>query len=147
MSDVVGTYTLAPSSRDRLGRMGYKSFTGHVTLNPDGSFTAGQVPACCVHGWDESTYPFSGGYYSLSGSWKVAKSSAVYVVRLTLASTHLADKPVISGSSELKDRDAPNQLDIHLMKGSPLSLGFAVFNGDFDDIVFSKLNEKTEPRE
>ena len=33
------------------------------------------------------------------------------------------------------------------MKANPLSLGFAIFNGDFDDIVFSKPNEKAEPRD
>jgi hypothetical protein len=142
VADVVGSYALDPSSRDHLGRMGYKSFAGRVTLNPDGSFVADQIPACCVHGRDETFYPFSGGYYGISGSWKVAKSSAVFVIHLTLVSTHVTDKPPPSGSPEPKDRDAPGQFDIHLMRGSPLSLGFPVFNGDFDDIAFSMINKE-----
>ncbi len=142
LADVVGNYSLDPSSRDRLASMGYKNFAGHVTLNPDGSFTAEQVPACCVHGLDEAAYPFSGGYYSVSGTWKIAKSTTVYVVQLTLASSRLVDKPARSGASEPKNREAPGRFDVHLMKGGPLSLGFAIFNGDFDNIVFSKMSKR-----
>jgi hypothetical protein len=121
--------------------MGYKSFTGQITLNSDGSFTATNLPACCVHGWDESSYPFSGGLYSLSGTWKTTKSSAVYVVRLTLSGAHMTEPPATTNATVLKDRNAPAELEVHLIKGNPLSLGFSIFNGDFDNVVFSKLNK------
>jgi hypothetical protein len=139
-TEIVGNYHLdLDKSQDRLRRMGYKNFTGQITLGSDGSFTATNLPACCVHGWDESTYPFSGGHYSLSGTWKIAKSSAVYVVSLTLSVATMTEPPVISDASVLKeDRKAPGELQLHLIKGNPLLLGFSIFNGDFDDVVFSK---------
>ena len=118
--------------------MGYKNFNSQITLNSDGSFAATNLPACCVHGWDESSYPFSGGHYSLSGNWKIAQSSAIYVVELSLSAAHMTEPPVTTNATVLKDRDAPGELKVNLIKGNPISLGFSIFNGDFEDIVFSK---------
>jgi hypothetical protein len=139
-SELVGSYNLdLNKSQERLRRMGYRNFTGQITLNSDGSFTAADIPACCVHGYDESAYPFSGGHYSLSGTWKVAKSSAVYVVSLTLSATKMIEPPAATDPDVLKvDRKAPAALELNLIEGHPLSLGFTIFNGDFDDIEFSK---------
>jgi hypothetical protein len=141
-ADVIGCYHLdLGQSQQRLRRMGYKNFTGEITLTSDGSVTATNLPACCVHGWDESSYPCSGGHYSLSGTWKTTKSSAVYVVRLKLSAAHMNEPPATTNATVLKDRNAPAELEVHLIKGSPLSLGFPIFNGDFDDVVFSKLSK------
>lgn len=43
------------------------------------------------------------------------------------------------------ERDAVPDLHIGIMKGSPYSLGFSVFNGDFQDIKFSRRTECTVP--
>ena len=134
--ELIGTYNLdLPKSQERLRRMGYLSFTGTITLNSDGAFSATNLPACLVHGYDESAYPFSGGHYSLAGAWSVAKSSAVYVVKLAIASAQMTEGP---STNDGKDRKAPAELNLHIIEGSPLLLGFSIFNGDFDDVVFSQ---------
>lgn len=140
VSEVVGTYHLdLDQSQERLRRMGYTNFAGQITLGADGSFSASDLPACCVHGWDESAYPFSGGHYRLAGTWKIAKSSAVYVVELTLSATTMTEPPVTTDPGVLKvDRQAPSKIELYLLEGRPLLLGFPIFNGDFDDIVFSQ---------
>jgi hypothetical protein len=119
--------------------MGYGNFEGEITLNPEGTFAATQIPACCIHGWDETTYPFSGGYYTMSGTWQVANQSDVYVVRLQLSTAQISDQPPKQARAVFQEsRAAPQSLDVHLMKGRSLRLGFSIFNGDFDDILFAK---------
>ncbi len=143
-TEIVGRYQLdLDKSQERLRRMGYRVFTGQIILSSDGTFTAADLPACCVHGWDESTYPFSGGYYSLSGTWKIDKSSDIYIVALTLSTAKMTEPPVTSDASLLKvDRKAPGGLQLHLIEGKPLLLGFLIFNGDFDDILFSRATRQ-----
>lgn len=140
-ADLVGSYRLNLShSEGRLRRMGYRSFGGEITLKADGSFAASDLPACCVHGWDETVYPFSGGYYSLSGTWKISKESDVYVVSLELAAARMTEPPVTSNPDV--PRDAPSELKVNLIEGHPLDLGFPIFNGDFDDVVFARNSNK-----
>ena len=140
--EVTGTYRLdLAQSKERLQKMGYDQFDGWITLAQDGGFTAEQIPACCVHGWDETTYPFSGGYYRLSGTWEIVKTEAVYDVRLTLYRADLrGESPSYDKSSpdnRYSPREAPQELKVSILEGRPLYLGFAVFNGDFDHVIFS----------
>lgn len=68
--ELMGTYTLTDRwSVNHLNEMGYKVLDGQITLKPDMTFSASRIPACCVHGWDEISWGFSGGYYTLSGTW------------------------------------------------------------------------------
>jgi len=132
-----GTYRL--NYVPRIRRMGYSNFAGEITLNPEGNFTATNIPACCIHGWDEITYPFSGGYYTMSGTWQVNKVSDDYVVQLHLSTAQISGQPTEQARAVFREsRAAPQTLDVHLMKGRPLALGFSIFNGDFDDILFTK---------
>jgi hypothetical protein len=132
-----GTYRV--NSEPRLRRMGYSNFAGEVTLNPEGNFTATNIPACYIHGRDETIYPFSGGYYTLSGTWRVNKVSDDYVVQLHLSTAQISGQPAEQARAVFREsRTAPQTLDVHLMKGRPLALGFSIFNGDFDDILFTK---------
>lgn len=140
ISKVAGDYQLDfNESQERLQKMGYKNFSARLTLGADGTFTARDIPACCVHGWDESTYPFSGGHYSLSGTWKIAKTNAIYVVKLSLTTAKMTEPG--TPAADLGDRKAPDALELHLLEGDPLLLGFHIFNGDFDDIIFSRVPE------
>ena len=137
--EIVGTYRLdLDRSQERLRRMGYTNFAGQITLRSDGRFTASDLPACCVHGWDESTWPFSGGHYRLAGTWTVVKSSAVYVVELTSSDATMTEPPVTADPNVLKDRQALSGIRLYLIRGEPLLLGFPIFSGDFDNIVFSR---------
>ena len=50
-----GTYRLdLDASQERLRRMGYTNFAAQSTRGVDGSFVSSDLPACCVHDWDES---------------------------------------------------------------------------------------------
>lgn len=140
-ADLVGSYKLTEWSSKYVGKMGYSQFDGTITLHNDWTYSAVNIPATCVHGLDENTYAFSGGYYAFSGNWSVAKSSAVYVVKLTLDMVHSTGVP---SEAELKQIDPQrtvfNSMQVHIMKGTPYSLGFPVFNGDFFEIEFSRIN-------
>ena len=140
--EVAGTYRLEDAAaQDRLRKMGYDRFDGWITLAQDGRFTAEEVPACCVHGWDESAYPFSGGYYRLSGTWEIVKSDAVYDVHLVFTNAELRNQSPsydkTNPDNRYTPRDNHQDLKVSLLEGDPLYLGFAIFNGDFDHIVFT----------
>jgi len=139
-SELVAEYRLDPGwSSSYISAMGYKNLSGSITLSGDSTFAAKDIPACCVHGEDENRRPFSGGYYFLSGTWKISKSSAVYVIDLSISA--IAGEGVPS-DAELNrffiSRVPRKNLQLRIMKGKPLSVGFAVFNGDFDYIQFSR---------
>ncbi|MDB6174020.1 MAG: hypothetical protein JWL59_3331 [Chthoniobacteraceae bacterium] len=40
----------------------------------------------------------------------------------------------------LKERVASRDLEVQLMKGSPPALGFPIFTGGFNDIIFIRSN-------
>jgi hypothetical protein len=143
-SDVVGSYELKPNgSWKGVQHMGYTDLNARIELKADGSFEATHLPACCVHGMDESSYPFSGGYYTLAGHWKLGTSynSDVYQVQLTLSQADLRGQKPDLPPELVKERTAPGELSANLIKGRPFALGFQVFNGDFDPIVFTRANQ------
>jgi len=141
-SEVIGHYSInAEQAKHTL--KGYDDLSGNITIEADGTFKASQIPACCVHGLNESSYPFSGGYYSLTGNWKVIKESAVYVVRLEITNAALSDVPSTTSPTLLRERHASKtSRSVHLMRGDPLSLGFPIFSGDFYDIVFLRVKKQ-----
>jgi hypothetical protein len=51
-AEVVGTYKLSSRGAERLSTTGYDVLTGTFTLNQDGTCSANQLPACCIHGDD-----------------------------------------------------------------------------------------------
>ena len=138
--ELVAKYQISEGwSSSYLAKMGYKNLSGFITLKGDSSFTAEDVPACCLHGADETVEPFSGGYYSFSGTWSIQKSSAVYVISLSIA--HIAGDGVPSDAELNKyflSRVPHKTREVHIMEGKPLSVGFPVFNGDFIDIEFTR---------
>lgn len=132
-AEVVGTYKLSSSGAERLSATGYDVLTGTFTLNQDGTCSANQLPACCIHGNDESVYRFSGGYYSFSGSWTIERSSDVYVVKIEWKKLEASGG---GGRSAL-----PSDVSLHIFNDNPRSLAFSIFNGDFDDIVFEPASK------
>ena len=145
--EVVGTYHLSDEAGlglegyKRLQRMGYTDFTGEITFTADGLFRASRIPACCVHGFDETTYPFTGGYFDLDGRWKIQQDGSSWKVWLEHAGHQLRDVPTSSDPAIVRERNCPEGA-VNLVKGKPLSIAFEVFNGDFDDIVFSRTSLK-----
>ncbi len=144
-AELVGTYHIdLLESQHRLQKMGYRIFTGEVTLNPDGSFTATRLPACCVSGQDEAI-PSTGGYYNLTGSWEVRPSSQIesvtYKLHLSFLKAVLSDQSVGTQLKASEINNRPNELQVNLINRTPIALGFIIFNGDFDDILFSRGRE------
>ena len=131
-AEVVGTYKLSSKGAERLSATGYDVLTGTFTLNQDGTCSANQLPACCIHGNDESVYRFSGGYYSFSGSWTIERSSDVYVVKI--------EWKKLEASGGGGRSDLPSDVSIHIFNDKPRSLAFSTFTGDFDDIVFERVS-------
>jgi len=134
---LAGTYAiLSPATKEHLTEMGYKDLSGKITLNPKGTFTASQIPACCLQQdpSDKSHPPVA--YYRLAGTWKLEQSYAIYVLHLTLNTVEISnpDHPTAQAVST----HSPQDLEIHLINSTPLSLGLAVFNGEFENLVFTK---------
>ena len=142
--DVIGNYQLNQNGAEAVQHMGYTEFDARIELKADGSFVASHIPACCVHGQDESAYPFSGGYYTLAGHWEIGTPyrSDVEQVQLTLSRADLQGQKPDLPTELVKERVAPGELSADLLKGKPLKLGFEVFNGDFDPIVFERVKGK-----
>lgn len=56
---VTGIYSIDMDlSQARLSLIGYGNLNDRIA---NGDFSGTQIPACCVHGLEELTYPFSGG--------------------------------------------------------------------------------------
>lgn len=139
-SELIAEYRLDPGWVSDLSKMGYKDFSGSITLRSDSTFVASNIPACCLHHQDEANEPFSGGYYAFSGRWKLQKLQAVYVVLCSITDIHGREVP---GEAELQqfrlDRVPSKSVELRIMKGNPLSVGFALFrSGDFTEIEFSR---------
>lgn len=135
---LAGTYRLQEDSWVRLEKMGYKIKTGTIILNSNGSYTGTDIPACCIHGKDERHYPFTGGYYGISGTWKIEEGDdgGGARVSLDLPKPILSDAHVGIDSNLQNERMVPFRVDSVIMKGRPYELGFSIFNGDFDYIIF-----------
>jgi len=125
--ELVGTYRISEAAKQRLSITGYSDFTGTLTLNHNGACSATRLPACCVHGGDESHSHFRGGYVSFNGTWEIEHVSDVFKVRL-----ELRNLTVDEGSRE----GMYDSITLTVVKGQPRCLAFSIFNGDFDDLVY-----------
>lgn len=125
--ELAGTYIISESAKQRLSNTGYNDFTGTLTLKADGACSATRLPACCVHGDDESHGRFRGGYVSFNGSWEVEHIPDVFKVRLELKNLN------VDGGSREGTYDS---ITLAVMRGHPRRLAFSIFNGDFDDLVY-----------
>ena len=132
-AELVGTYALQKSDPDAspLIEMGYTDIDCSVELRSDGTFSASKLPGCCLHGWDERAYPFTGGLYSMTGDWAIVKTDSVYDVELVFSSITEHTGLVISDPSLAEERKPSATLNVALIDGSPIDLGFQVFDGDF----------------
>ena len=139
MAELTGTYRPSPNARSAFSDAGYRVLTGELALRPDGTFTATRIPSCIFTGEEPRKSP-SNHYYDFSGSWKTGMSpgdSSVAIVEFTLSETKLFDVP--SQGSPLQIQVPKNTLGpaVNILRGTPLSLGFQIFNGDFYDIDYS----------
>lgn len=125
--ELAGTYMISETAKQRLSSTGYNDFTGDLTLNANGACSAIRLPACCVHGDDESHGRFRGGYVSFNGTWEVEHIADVFKVRL-----ELKNLTVDGGSRE----GMYDSITLAVMRGHPRRLAFSIFNGDFDDLVY-----------
>jgi len=125
--ELVGTYKRSDDAKQRLSRTGYNDFTGALNLNANGSCGGTRLPACCVHGDDESRSRFTGGYVSFNGTWEVEHVPDVFKVRL-----ELKNLTVEGGSRE----GMYDSITLTILRGKPRRLAFLSFNGDFDDLVY-----------
>ena len=138
---LAGTYAiLDPATKEHLTEMGYKDLSGKILLDPKGTFNASQIPACCLQQdpSDKSHPPVA--YYHLAGTWKLEQSYAIYVLHLTLSTEEISspDHSTAAPTSQTEPTPPPKELEIHLINSTPLSLGLAVFNGEFENLVFTK---------
>jgi len=142
-AEIAGLYRLGPGSPDQaaLKEMGYQTIDSTVTLRSDFTFSATAVPGCCVHGWDERVYPFSGGIFEFSGTWKIAKEGTTYGVALEIENLTGQGEKELSTADERIERKPPSSLHVDLMEGSPMDLGFSIFNGDFVHISYIRAPE------
>ena len=145
-SELIGSYSLVKSdmAASPLIEMGYMDIDCRVNLNGDGSFEATRLPGCCIHGWDERTYPFTGGLYSMIGTWRIVKSSSVFDVELTINSITEHTGLKIEDPDLAKERKPRATLEVALIDGNPIDLGFHIFNGDFDQIRLVRQPSKTK---
>lgn len=142
-SEVVGTYELnqIDDAAVPLVEMGYKDIEGVIELREDGTYRATGVPGCCVHGWDERTYPFTGGSYSFAGGWSIQKSEAVYEVVLRVESITELSGLTIADPELAQERTPSAELNLTLIRGDPLDVGFDLYNGDFWPVRFTRTEE------
>lgn len=142
VSELAGDYKLIKGDPAAvpLVEMGYAEINSSLELKADGTFLATGIPGCCVHGFDERTYPFTGGLYSFSGNWSVLKVQEVYDVRLVILEITERTGRTIGDTELEKERRSPSALDLALVRGAgdPVDVGFQIFNGDFWPLRFQK---------
>lgn len=148
-AEVAGTYRLVKTNAAAapLIEMGYTSIDSSVELRPDGTFTATKLPGCCLHGWDERPYPFTGGLYSMSGKWSIVKTEAVYDVELKIDTVTEHTNLKIDNPELASERRPRSSRKVSIIRGSPIDLGFDVFDGDFWSIRFIRTAQKNQTAE
>ena len=141
--EVAGTYELTKTddAAAPLVEMGYSDIQSVIELREDGTYRATGIPGCCVHGFDERTYPFTGGRYSFSGSWSIRKSQAVYEVALQVEAISELSGMTIADSDLAKERKPHAELNLALIQGEPLDVAFDIFDGDFWPVRFTRTEE------
>ena len=148
-AELVGSYRLLKADPEAapLIEMGYTAIDCGVDLKPDHTFSAFRLPGCCLHGWDERAYPFTGGLYSVSGKWAIVKTDAVFDIELTIESITEHTGLTISDPERASERKPPLSRKVSLIQGSPIDLGFEVFDGDFWPVRLARatvINQSAE---
>jgi hypothetical protein len=118
--------------------MGYTQLDGEITLHPDGTFIAHRFPASCINGQDERSFPTGGGYFELEGRWEVTEERGASSSALRLTFDHrelLEQMQVASGDKHLTAR---NSVEVSFLAGNPINLGFAIFNGDYFPLEYTR---------
>jgi len=142
-TEVIGIYVLSQSAKATLQKMGYRNLEGRLTLLADGRFEARDLPACCMHGQDERSNPFTGGYYNLSGTWKMEEFENCAAVELVPKEREFFDAHPNADPVLLKERQVhSSSTKASVIKGKPFGLGFSIFDGEFFDLIFAR--EKTD---
>lgn len=150
LNAIEGVYVLADgSSEELLSRMGYRDCDGRIILRKGGLFDATRIPACMIHGYDESVYSYEdiersvyGGYYDALGSWCLVKKSDGCFVELDMDYALLNEtldcvKVPLSKRSRLNDGSLGYEHRL-LRDGDAFVLEFLIFNGDFEKVYFLK---------
>ena len=132
-SELVGLYQLQKSDPEAepLIEMGYSSIDCRVELRADGTYQANKLPGCFLHGWDERFYPFTGGLYTMAGRWVIVEEESVFDVKLSVDTITEHTGLIISDAELAAEREPRSTLNIALVSGSPIDLGFLVFGSDF----------------
>ncbi|MEO7099281.1 MAG: hypothetical protein ABI162_07955 [Luteolibacter sp.] len=140
-AELVGSYRLLKADPDAapLLEMGYTAIDCGVDLRQDRTFSAFRLPGCCLHGWDERMYPFTGGLYSMSGKWAIVKTEAVFEIELTIETITEHTGLTIANPERASERQPPSSRKVSLIQGSPIDLGFEVFNGDFWPVRLARV--------
>lgn len=148
-AELAGSYKLVKTDAAAapLIDMGYTAINSSVELRADGTFSAIKLPGCCLHGWDERSYPFTGGLYSIAGHWSIVKTDAVYDVELTVVTVTEHTNLAIDNPELAAERRPPSSLKVSLIRGSPIDLGFDVYNGDFWPVRFIRWTPKDHTAE
>lgn len=128
--ELVGTY--GPQDfYQRLSKTENQETAETITLSKDGRVKATKIPAYLIVGDTDFSRGFPNSSVSFAGKWTVEKSSEVYVVRIEIQDFDLKES---AGRS-----DYPRLMTLHIMRGSPRSLAFSVFDGsDFNDHVYER---------
>ena len=140
-AEIIGKYEIAAHSytQDGLREMGYEAVASSCQIHEDHTFSATNVPGCCIHGWDERSHEFTGGLYELSGMWQIEKQDEVFVLKVDIQSIQETTGIQISDENLASERTPPNELSIKFLEERPLALGFGVFNGDFWYVPFLRV--------
>jgi hypothetical protein len=139
--EIVGRY--GPENESAvpwLRAMGYEDITGQITFAADGTFVAHDLPACCLHGLDETQVPFSGGYYTASGTWRLDETESFTALILDVSKATLSRQPRATQGVRFADpRDIRSPLKLSLWKAKPLEIAFELWgSGDPLDLRYTR---------
>lgn len=145
-TELIGGYTLkmGDDAAEALIKMGYTEIDGSIELKEDGTFSAKRIPGCGVHGWDERTYPFTGGLYSFCGTWSIVKNQTVYDVKLEISDITEHTGLKIDDKEMSRERTPPSSINLSLLRGNSIDVGFELFNGDFWPLQFKRDHNYSE---
>jgi len=131
---VTGTYIITDSaSREVLRRLGYRDFSGSVTLKPDGTFSGLRIPFCCVCGKAEEEDKSKVDYCDLKARWKLTTGDN------GITTVEFSDIAVLRSGAHETGEWYPGAPHLSVTRGHPTGLAFSVLtSGDFYDVEFSR---------
>lgn len=140
MAELAGLYqlTAGETAAAPLVEMGYTDIDGSVELRPDGTFLGTKIPGCCLHGYDERVFPFTGGLYTVSGDWTIHEADSSFTIGWEIDEVSELTHLVIDDSELAKKRTPPTSVQVSVIRAEPLELGFKLFDGAQWPVVFSR---------